>query len=119
MNCHRCQGDPQPEHFASPRKCAFDDAGNFTPDNWNCATITALEDAFAFQYKHYDGLVWGHDETLEVLIGKDYGGFIVITRYKQRGKASSAIMVGDFWPPETLTLDIANKWLDGSYWRES
>jgi len=116
MPCHRCLADPQPKNFGSPRRCAFDDAGNFTPENWSCATLDALDDARGAANRLYE--VGGFDETLEVYVGDEYGGFLVVTRYKHRGKVSSIVLIGDFWPPKPVTLAVVEAWLDGSYWSE-
>jgi hypothetical protein len=115
--CQRCAADPQPSDFGSRRNCAFTDDGTFTPDNWNCATIRALfaaageDDGFG---KFVEG--WGDDESLQAFSARmrwldedgypESGtqGFIVLTRYKSRGCTSSAVHVGDFWPPKPVTL---------------
>lgn len=105
MSCPRCQADPHPAPFESPRRCAFTEAGEFSPDNWNCATI----DALLFQASHE---IDGTDESMQITYAngsQDYGGFIVLTRYKHRGCTSSAVHVGDFWPTVPLTLDRALK----------
>lgn len=111
MMCPRCQRDPHPALFEGPRRCAFDEEGNFTPKNWNCATLTAL-----MGLDRCTEDIYGADESMQVIRGRDYGGFLVLTRYKWRGCTSSAVHVGDFWPPEPLTLQTAQAWLDGSYW---
>lgn len=113
MACKRCEADPHPEDFGSPRRCAVDANGGFRPDNWNCATLDALlvDDRTA-------ETVWGHDESMQIVCGNDYGGFLVVTRYKSRGRTSSAVHVGDFWPPKPFTLETAERWLDGTYWDE-
>ena len=107
MTCKRCLADPQPKNYGSPRRCAFDDAGNFTPENWSCATLDALN--------VYEDNTYGDDESMQrVYLGRDRwhaehenGGWLVLTRYKSRGCCSSAILVGDFWPPKPFTLAIA------------
>lgn len=119
MSCHRCAADPQPPNYGSPRRCAFDDEGNFTKENWSCATIDALllwTDGGRPDWRVVE--VSGIDETLHVIRGNDWGGFIVLGRYKHRGCTSSAIVTGDMWPVQPLTLEIANAWLDGTFWDE-
>lgn len=102
--CPRCEADPQPENFGDRRKCAFDAEGKFTPDNWNCATLNAMiGDAETTT-------VTGSDEQFEYTPGWEDGethGWVITTRYKRRGCTSSAIYVGDFFPPEPLTLERA------------
>lgn len=99
FKCQRCEADPQPENFGSPRNCAFDEQGVFTSDNWNCATLDAL---LAHQQgdEHY-----GEDEHMEVVSvrvrwtdenGYDESGtdgWIVTARYKHRGCTSNAAHV--------------------------
>jgi hypothetical protein len=99
--CGRCRADPKPERFGSPRRCAFAQDGTFTPDNWACATIDALVDRRAYDIE-------GEDETMTVVPAHhgEHGGWIVLTRYKHRGKVSSAIHVGDFYPPRPVTLRL-------------
>lgn len=41
-NCRLCRETEVPSYFASPRRCAFDQKGIFTPDNWNCVTANKL-----------------------------------------------------------------------------
>lgn len=118
MACRRCVADPQPSGegwtFGSPRGCAFDDDGQFTHANWNCATIEALLDFRVAQH-------FGSDESLDLIPfltdvwGRGYAetdGWIVLTRYKRRGKTSSAVRVGDWWPAQPLTLADAESALD-------
>ena len=110
MTCKRCLADLQPTDFGSPRKCAFDERGYFTLANWNCATLNDI----------IRGQDWGHpnqhegaDESLNLFyLGEGFqwegqsGGWIVLTRYKHRGRCSSAIRVGDF-SPQPVTLAMA------------
>jgi hypothetical protein len=108
MPCQRCLADPQPADFGDPRQCAFDDAGNFTPENWNCATIEQLVNEF------YVRELECSDESAQIIPVQDdeWGGsrgWIILTRYKHRGKTSSALHVGDFWPAKPLTLGLAEE----------
>jgi hypothetical protein len=121
MPCSRCLADPQPKSFLSPRQCAFDDAGNFTPHNWQCLTLAALPRLGAFKpgiWGRYDQLRLNDSSSVELILaypprptdddsGDAWYGFIVLTRYKNRGRCNSAVHVGDFWPPEPLTLALA------------
>ena len=110
MACSRCTADPQPEDFGSPRQCAFDAEGKFTPDNWNCATLNLLIDKA-------QNTIHGFDEQFEVtpVNGDDYGGWVITSRYKSRGKTSSAIWVGDFFPPQPVTLALVERILAGQH----
>jgi hypothetical protein len=109
FKCDRCKADPRPEHFGSDRECAFNKDGTFTPKNWNCATLGALMD-MADMFEHF-----GTDESMQVIAGEAYNGFLVLNRYKRRGCTSSALHVGDFWPAKPLTLKTAESWLDGTF----
>jgi hypothetical protein len=103
-HCLRCLADPQPSNFGSLRSCAFDAKGNFTPDNWRCATMDLL-----LELKQQE--VDGSDESMQIIPvnGDEASGWLVLTRYKHRGCTSSAVVVGDFWPPKPLTLMAAEK----------
>ena len=122
MSCIRCMNDPQPPHFHTPRRCAFDTNGSFTQDNWNCATmnlLAGLTEKQSKRQKQWASPIYGEDESMEVVwCGGwdvvDSSGWIVLTRYKTRGCCSSAIHSGDFWPTRPLTLELANKVI--AYW---
>lgn len=103
MQCKACHDDLQPANFGSPRKCAFSDFDKgyrFTEDNWNCATIEKL---LNLDHEH----IYGNDETMQVIPCPE-GGWIVLTRYKQRGATSSAMHLGDS-KPAILTLTFAER----------
>lgn len=116
--CPRCTADPKPEGFTTPRQCGFTAEGQFTPDNWNCATLDALIGPSSITPTVApDGatFVAGSDERCEVTPtwidddSDDYGGFIVTTRYKRRGRTDSAIYVGMFHPPKPVTLALIER----------
>lgn len=114
MACPLCLADPMPRYFGSPRKCAFNEDGSFNQDNWNCATISSLL-VFVNDRK---GDIHGNDESMQLIYayqdvdGEMMGnGWIVLTRYKQRGRTDSAVHVGQFWPPRPLTLAMAEELL--------
>lgn len=114
MACKLCFERPVPKHYGSPRECAFDAEGKFTPDNWNCETINDLcgfgteqygdDECMDYVYCGREAFPDGDEEREEYV---NNGGWIVMTRYKNRGCCSSAVRVGDFWPPEPLTLEVA------------
>ncbi len=115
--CPRCAADPQPTDFGSARRCAFQADGSFTDDNWNCATEDVLlgiifnDDDWEERYS-----IGGNDESIQIIPvyrpdedGFFWGdGWLVMTRYKQRGKTSNAYWIGDSHDAEPLTLQIAN-----------
>ena len=98
--CFRCTKDLQPKNFGTPRLCAFDGDGNFHPDNWNCATLEKLLDVNSQEF-------YGNDESMEII--SVFDGWVILNRYKQRGKCSSAVWVGDWWPARCLTLECAER----------
>jgi hypothetical protein len=103
MTCKLCSTDTHPQNFAEPRKCAFDDAGQFTPNNWRCATMDKLRDL---------AREWGYtcrDDDYAGSIGviASYDGYIVMTWYKQRGKVGSAVVMADDEPTALLSLKVA------------
>lgn len=109
--CPRCAADPQPATFGSPRNCAFTADGQFAPDNWNCATVSALLDLAGKRLVEVEG----DDESMQIVpavanwMEEGTGGWLVFTRYKHRGRTSSAVFAGDFWPPQHLTLELADR----------
>ena len=109
--CERCAADPQPEWYGSPRNCAFTPEGAFTDDNWNCATLIEV----LRRRRDFDGDIHGDDERIELTdvpreddeVTND--GWLVTSRYKSRGRTSSAVWVGDFFPPRPFTRDVAER----------
>ncbi len=100
VRCSRCAADPRPANFGSDRECAFGPDGAFLTDNWNCATLDALA-ALAGEP------VYGDDETLAV-VRCDFadGGFLVLTRYKSRGRVTGLAWVGDWPAPRAASLGL-------------
>ncbi len=127
--CERCERDPKPTNFGSARGCAFpsDSYGKnpaeifFSPDNWNCATITALLDEYDPDRRK---TIYGNDESLDLVpavpadgdFEPEPRGWLVLTRYKRRGKVSSIVYVGDFYQPEAVSLALVETTI--AYWRE-
>lgn len=103
--CPRCEADPQPKDFGSPRRCAFTADGSFTPENWICATIDALLEIAATSFEQELD-----SETLEGVAcePEERGGWILLARYKHRGCTSRAIHFGDK-RCEPLTLALAEE----------
>ena len=96
MEAYRC-----PRCAAGGPKCGFLANGTFTAANWNCATLNALR-AVAER-------VYGVDESIGVVRCPDlFGGFVVLTWYKDRGATSNAVWMGDSPITLPLTLDIAD-----------
>lgn len=118
FRCPRCAADPQPSNFGNPRHCAFTATGEFTTENWNCATLDALMELMGLEDEHH-----GTDESLQLVKVRlcddtETNGWIVLTRYKHRGCTSSAIHVGDFWPAQPLTYTLAAQILNGTVGQE-
>lgn len=109
--CPRCAEDPQPEGFGSPRRCAFDESGAFTSENWNCASLSALlsdsdVDCTVEGYNQSMNHVRAYRQDEDGAWDDGHDGWIVLTRYKHRGCTSSAVHVGDFYPPRPVTLAL-------------
>lgn len=108
-HCTYCAEAGQPEEFGSVRRCAFPD-GTFVVNNWQCALLLEIS-------ARSETRLYGDDETLTALSVPcldDFGarttfGWIVLTRYKSRGETSSAVHVGDFFPPTVLTFEVADR----------
>ena len=110
MTCKLCQSRPVPESYGSPRKCAFDESGAFTSDNWNCETMNALRGALLFRYLDDDN---GSIALFPLIDGpNDVSGYIVLTYYKSRGTIGGARIVNDDQPDIGLTLEIAESQLE-------
>lgn len=83
---------------------------------------TAAE-CFPEDWVHGDNnCLHGEDESLQIVAnpcdrGLESnplgGGWIVLTRYKHRGRCSSAVWVGTHWPPVPLSLELAELRLRG------
>ncbi len=105
-NCPRCEaaGNELPD-----RKCAFR-GPFFSPDNWNCASINALLDAFDPERLK---AIYASDESIDIVPcdpDRDRG-WIVLTRYKRRGRVSSAVHLGDH-DPGAVTLGLVDATVD-------
>lgn len=91
--CKRCQDDPQPEHFGSPRRCAFE-SGIFSSNNWSCGTVNVLR-----HWAYEEGTAYRYNDTSIAIVPLyaddtwDLDGWIVMTYYKDRGKTSGAFIV--------------------------
>ena len=111
--------------------CAFDHAGLFQTDNWNCATMNnlrtlaeTLQETDAGGYRR-----WGPTDASLCVIpipddtcypegvsypdpdwpeGRDFAaGFIVLSFYKNRGRTAQAWVMWDDFPVRPLTLHDA------------
>lgn len=78
--------------IGSDPKCAFEN-GVFSPDNWNCATMSKLR---AISEK-LDLTMIHNDVGFGVVPfdGENFHGYIVMTWYKNRGKVSNAQLMND------------------------
>lgn len=105
--CAMCEERGQPWTGAAP-KCAFPDAGDFTADNWNCATMNALRDAAEAHRVQHDDQSLGAVPFDNELQHEPNAGFVVLCWYKSRGCTSVAFVAGDDSPPRPLTYGLAN-----------
>lgn len=119
MPCDLCKTTIK-DWVGDDRKCAFDDAGIFKADNWNCATMNVLrtlaDDCF---YEHPPGkALYNSDQTLAVVPSaapSETGAFIVMGWYKSRGRTEVALLI-DEEQHTPLTLRAAESFI--SDWRK-
>lgn len=99
MSCERCRTAVK-DWEGADRKCAFN-AGVFSSDNWNCATMAELRDLAQ------PGALWNEDQYAAVLRLGNCSGFIVLSWYKRRGRTEGAwFMTEDTVRPLALTEAI-------------
>lgn len=118
MTCVLCKTSPS-------SKCAFDNHGKFTPNNWNCVTMNRIRQAMdSIDMVIKDDLEYGSIGTLPVAC-EGYTGAIVAMWYKDRGRTEKAVFIpvctddydDDYLPDEMktnatpLTEQIATKTL--------
>jgi len=78
MPCKMCIERGQTWNGSVPH-CGFD-AGTFSRENWNCATINALRD-IAGNTKQYD-----EDQYYAFVRCAEFGDFLYLSWYKNRGR---------------------------------
>ncbi len=133
-NCKACKETPEPDYYGSPRKCAFDENGIFTEDNWNCVTANALRllagesshwgenhkesDENSFYVYRNDrsyAALWIPSHPNDIPDGKECGpfrggGFIAMYWSKHRGQTEGIIRVdardGGQWKDAGLPLTV-------------
>lgn len=109
MTCKLCQL-PLPPNYISPRRCAFDESGNWTSENWMCGTACALRDRCLWSLREDSSA-----GSIGVVLIPEWGGgcetpdefprgYVVLNWYKERGATWSAMIVGDDVDPKPLTL---------------
>jgi len=116
MSCKLCSTRPVPSCYGSPRKCAFDDSGNFTGNNWNCETANELRELMEAGSDEHSGTAYRtryDDESIGVLATENHG-FIVATWYKERGRTGQIVLMCDANTPRPITVDEAESILE---WR--
>lgn len=88
MSCPRCKARGKTWEGADPN-CAFED-GEFSSDNWNCATMNKLRDLCGDEIT-----VWNEDCNACIL-KTDECGYVLLSWYKQRGRTEGAwVFCGD------------------------
>ena len=85
MSCRRCQERIKDWHGADP-DCGFDDAGKFTTENWNCATLNALRDMCEGVYS---------EDSRAALVSCEEG-WLVVYWYKRRGRTDEVYLFDGF-----------------------
>ena len=110
MTCKLCESRPVPKNYGSPRKCAFDEKGAFTRDNWNCETINEMRRALLFRYTGEEN---GSIALFPLIDApNEVNGYVVLTYDKNRGTVGGARIVCDEQDDLSLTLEIAESQLE-------
>ena len=98
-------------------RCAFE-GEIFSPDNWACQTLSLLREASNDEINEKAwGKYWRSDDIGTISIipvpdeVDDYGGFIILVYYKDRGKVNNAIRITDDFV-EPLRKTLAEKMVD-------
>jgi hypothetical protein len=120
MACRKCVDNPvrtSGDHTAL-RRCAFDERGRFVADNWQCATIEALNDLLSSAMAMPGttaAVLHAGDELLQVIPCDPEAdqGWIVLSRDERRPVVSSAVHVGTH-PPKVLSMGVVITTL--AYW---
>lgn len=86
-SCKEAYKDGRPLDYGSDPKCAFDEGGVFTSNNWNCAGLADLRELA----EHCE--VWCDDQHTALIPIHDTGKFILLSYYKHRGKTEGAWLV--------------------------
>jgi len=74
-------------------KSAFDANGVFTSDNWNCPIITRILKLYEKDNK--DKTLYGEDQTCHVIHCYSEHAWVVLARYKSRGRTSNAFVFNE------------------------
>jgi hypothetical protein len=102
MTCKLCAERPVPDNYGSERKCAFDEQGMFTPENWMCETMNELRR----RVRIASGSI--NDDVLLIIDASSEGvsAWIALVIYKRRGRVESATLLSD-GRSRSLTLEDA------------
>jgi len=108
MKCKLCIEQGHPPNFGSPPRCAFE-SGEFSSDNWNCATAIRIRELMyqesfgelGLRLRMHDqsfGSLWVPPHPEDIPYGKRIGpwrggGFISGYWYKDRGQTEMLIRV--------------------------
>lgn len=124
MPCRLCIERGRPANFASDPQCGFDENGNFTTDNWMCATLLKLRELAGegvLQYSleegqgtHYGAHWRAGDTSLSVIetrhpVAPEYVAWIVMSFYKTRGRTGQAWFFYENEPPRPVTIADAER----------
>ncbi len=109
MICKACRVIPVEERqrCSSEIKCAFDEEGNFTTENWCCQTMHKLKD-LAKDYGTYYHEVDGRSSisTLKIPENEVFNGYIAIVTCTEGGATDNAIMLNKD-EEKPLNLEVA------------
>lgn len=106
MTCNMCleRGKTWP---GDDPKCAFPSGGEFTEDNWNCATANAIRDIAESGRSDSEAddvkRLYVGDQTCAIIaLNNDYVGIcdldacsLYVTWYKRRGRTGGMWLIGD------------------------
>lgn len=123
LNCSRCiaAGETISERHQSPRGCGFNEKGDFTYDNYRCATLQALNGLLCNDEKIPSTKLFDQDEWVlttglsnfpDVVIGEGSVSPIalVLHQYKSRGRISGAWIVLDGgFTPIPLSIEMTEE----------
>jgi hypothetical protein len=88
-HCPRCVSRGHPEVCGSPIECGFTSDGSFRSQNWNCATLGELRQ---LAWRNNRATRWDDVSICHVPL-PEYGGFVVLSWYKNRGRTDGAFVI--------------------------
>ena len=104
--CKRCEQRGKTWKGDDPR-CAFE-SGEYSPDNWMCATMGAL------RAKVESSSFWHDDHNTAIIALNDNPRLLILNWYKDRGRTDFAkIVCGN--ENDALTEDLAEEYINDGH----